>query len=492
MAQHKTPGVYPVEEAAFPNSVVEVATAVPAFIGYTARAKRGTRDLKNVPTRVSSLAEYELLFGGAPAETYGLTNEDGALTLGTSGATRFLLYYGLRMFFDNGGGPCWIVSVGTYAETTQKSPDHFTDAWPNLVKEQEPTMIVVPDAVLLDLDSYVGLSNAALSHCATLTSRVAILDVFNGDQARTHSDDDVISGDNGFRQKIEHDKMSYGIAYYPWINTNVLNASNVTYANLNADGLDVLHAAVAADDTVPESLRAQLTLDLDKIKEPPASETDLTRLHQKLAAVSEVYRQVMADILHAMNVLPPSAAMAGVLARTDNIFGVFRAPANTGITGAMSPTVTISHDDQMDLNVPLDGKAINAIRTFLGRGVLVWGARTLDGNSQDWRYVNARRTLIILEQSISIAAQAYVFAPNDAGTWQTMRTMIENFLNNQWKAGALVGAKPDDAYQVSVGLGSTMTANDILDGYMRVTVKLAIVRPAEFIVITFQQKMQTS
>jgi uncharacterized protein len=70
--------------------------------------------------------------------------------------------------------------------------------------------------------------------------------------------------------------------------------------------------------------------------------------------------------------------------------------------------------------------------------------------------------------------------------------MIENFLNNQWKAGALAGAKPDDAYDVSVGLGSTMTGNDILDGYMRVMVKVAIVRPAEFIVITFQQKMQTS
>ena len=128
----------------------------------------------------------------------------------------------------------------------------------------------------------------------------------------------------------------------------------------------------------------------------------------------------------------------------------------------------------------------------MGRGVLVWGARTLDGNSQDWRYINVRRTLIMLEQSIYYAAQAYVFAPNDAGTWQTVKTMIENFLNNQWKAGALAGTKPGDAYDVSVGLGSTMTGNDILDGYMRVTVRVAPVRPAEFIVITFQQKMQSS
>ena len=154
--------------------------------------------------------------------------------------------------------------------------------------------------------------------------------------------------------------------------------------------------------------------------------------------------------------------------------------------------MNISNDDQEDLNVPIEGKAVNAIRTFLGRGVLVWGARTLDGNSQDWRYVNVRRTMIMLEQSIKMACDAYVFAPNDAGTWLMVKNMIENFLSNQWKSGALAGVKPADAYDVSVGLGSTMTGNDILEGYMRVTVRVAVVRPAEFIVITFQQKMQTS
>lgn len=128
----------------------------------------------------------------------------------------------------------------------------------------------------------------------------------------------------------------------------------------------------------------------------------------------------------------------------------------------------------------------------MGRGVLIWGARTLDGNSQDWRYINIRRTLIMLEQSIKLACEAYVFSPNNASTWTTLQTMLENFLNNQWKAGALAGSKPADAYEVDIGLGSTMTGNDILDGYMRVSVKVAVTRPAEFMVITFQQKMQTS
>ncbi|MEM9605322.1 MAG: phage tail sheath C-terminal domain-containing protein, partial [Pseudomonadota bacterium] len=143
-------------------------------------------------------------------------------------------------------------------------------------------------------------------------------------------------------------------------------------------------------------------------------------------------------------------------------------------------------------NVPLGGKAVNAIRSFSGRGVLVWGARTLDGNSQDWRYINVRRTLIMLEQSIRAATEPFVFAPNTSSTWVTVRTMIENFLHNQWKAGALSGATPNEAYRVEAGLGSTMTGNDILDGYMRVSVQVAVVRPAEFIVITFQQRMQVA
>ena len=90
------------------------------------------------------------------------------------------------------------------------------------------------------------------------------------------------------------------------------------------------------------------------------------------------------------------------------------------------------------------------------------------------------------------AAEAYVFEPNVASTWQTVKVMIENFLTNQWKMGVLAGATPENAFDVQVGLGSTMTGEDILNGYMNITVKVAVTRPAEFIVLTFQQKMQTS
>jgi uncharacterized protein len=103
-----------------------------------------------------------------------------------------------------------------------------------------------------------------------------------------------------------------------------------------------------------------------------------------------------------------------------------------------------------------------------------------------------RRTMIMLEESIRLASKALVFEPNVANTWVTMKSMIANFLTGVWKRGGLAGAVPDDAFSVHVGLGETMTPEDILEGILRVTVLVAITRPAEFIEITFQQQMQKS
>jgi phage tail sheath protein FI len=531
MAQTKTPGVYINEINAFSNSVVEVATAVPAFIGYTEKAMRGNQVLTNIPTRISSIGEFHDMFGYGPANLdsgpttkydYTPHTTDSGFDLKPVANSQFYLYSSMRLFFDNGGGPCYIISVGNY-KSASKSKDALT-ALPlaALLKEQEPTMVVVPDAVLLDADGWLGVAQLVLAHCGKMQSRVAILDVFNGNQKRTNDANDVISGTKGFRA-LTSDFLKYGAAYYPWINTGILEDSSVDYSQLSDSGRTALVTALNAeaalnypplDPAVPGTPNPKLAplQTVIKVVTPaapaaapaggdgtaaPAQESAAdakTRkaTHQTLFTVSPLYKQVMMELKKQLNMLPPSGAMAGVYTRTDNNLGVFKAPANTGIVSAISPTVNINQDEQEDLNVPLDGKAVNAIRTFIGQGMLIWGARTLDGNSQDWRYINVRRTMIMLEQSIKIATQAYVFAPNTDLTWVTIKNMITNFLTNQWKSGALAGAKPEDAFSVDVGLGSTMTGDDILDGYMRVMVKVAVVRPAEFIIITFQQKMQTS
>jgi phage tail sheath protein FI len=201
----------------------------------------------------------------------------------------------------------------------------------------------------------------------------------------------------------------------------------------------------------------------------------------------------MDEIRNRLNLLPPAAAMAGIWCMVDNTRGVWKAPANVSLSMVIAPAINLSSEEQQQMNVDaVTGKSINAIRTFPGQGTLVWGARTLDGNSLDWRYINVRRTMIMIEQSLRLACKAYVFEPNNTNTWVTIKTMINNFLTNLWEQGALQGAKPEDAFGVQVGLGATMTADDILNGILRVTVLVAMVRPAEFIEITFEQQQVAS
>jgi len=224
--------------------------------------------------------------------------------------------------------------------------------------------------------------------------------------------------------------------------------------------------------------------------------TKIKKLHGSLLAVSQNYTVAIAAVTKFLNVLPAAPAMAGVYTAVDEARGVWKAPANVSLTAVTNPLYNFTDDQQgatFNLNVDaVSGKSVNIIRSFPSLGTLVWGARTLDGNSDDWRYINVRRTMIMIEQSVKLAARSYVFEPNVSNTWITIQCMISNFLNGLWKQGALAGAKAEDAYSVAVGLGSTMTAQDILLGIMRIQVLVAVSHPAEFLVITFQQQMQKS
>ena len=193
-----------------------------------------------------------------------------------------------------------------------------------------------------------------------------------------------------------------------------------------------------------------------------------------------------------MSTIPPSGAIAGVYANVDGTRGVWKAPANVSLNNVIGPAVKIDNSDQDDMNVTATGKSINAIRAFAGRGTLVWGARTLAGNDNEWRYIPVRRFFIMVEESVKKATYPFVFENNDANTWTKVRVMIQNFLTLQWRAGALQGAKPEDAFFVHVGLNETMTALDILEGRMIVEIGMAVVRPAEFIILRFSHKMQES
>lgn len=204
-----------------------------------------------------------------------------------------------------------------------------------------------------------------------------------------------------------------------------------------------------------------------------------------------IYQEVLDEINNEALTLPPSGAIAGIYATVDNNRGVWKAPANISLTNVIGPAIKITSEDQEDLNVDANaGKSVNAIRQFTGKGTMIWGARTLAGNSNEWRYIPVRRFFNMVEESVKKSIYWAVFEPNDANTWVKVRTMIENFLTQKWRDGALAGPKPDDAFFVRVGLGQTMTQQDILEGRMNVEIGMAVVRPAEFIILKFSHKMQ--
>ncbi|MEX8518894.1 MAG: phage tail sheath family protein [Leptothrix sp. (in: b-proteobacteria)] len=554
----KTPGVYIVEKNAFPNSVVEVATAVPAFIGYTERAVNGGTSLAKKPWRIGSMAEYERYFGGAPHPvfsikavgkgtqanlpdmaaargqevTFNVGGQDYLLSraAGKAGG-RFLMYQAMRHFFQNGGGACYIVSVGDYnadISAGDESKDLVGGITP-LLKEQEPTMVLVPDAVLLSKADCAIVQAAVLKHCGLDTrNRFAILDVWGGEYDRQYEKGSCI---DEFRDDIGINFLDFAAAYYPWLNTSLVQASEIDYTLIGsgADLANLLTAELQLGDAEPTDKKANavkaMLSDLQnddaawKTKlagvidrstksdaEKAAAKKQLENpallsaaiaphrslLQKSLMAISTLYPKLLDEARGLINLMPPAAAMAGLYTMVDNTRGVWKAPANVSVAGVVKPAVDISQADQEDLNVTTAGKSINAIRSFIGEGALVWGARTLDGNSLDWRYVNVRRTMIMLEESCRLAAKAMVFEPNVSTTWVTIKSMIGNFLTGIWKRGGLMGAVPDEAFSVQCGLGETMTPEDVLEGILRVTVLVAMVRPAEFIEITFKQQMPKS
>jgi phage tail sheath protein FI len=518
----KTPGVYINELNAFPNSVVAVATAVPAFIGYTPAALYEGKSYVNVPQKITSFAEFKAIYclpdppaPASPAKQYSpeyyLVKQNAFPTKGDymliDGSyyslvpdpnTVYYLYNSVRLFYENGGGDAYIVSVGPYGAPA-KAPANPGDRIVNpnvklndllnglelLKNEEEPTMYICPEATLLNVENNGTLMQAMLLQCTEMQTAICIFDVIGG------KDPDPILFSNDiteFRNRTGNTGLNYGTAYYPFIGTTIMQSDDIDYTNLFGGDIKQLAPLLSVGGQTDAAVAAILTN-----MSNPNSGLSVSQNNNALLLASKTYSLIVKHVLTDANMLPPSGAMAGVMTTIDNEQGVWEAPANTSIDGAAYLPIRLSDSQQAGLNVDaVSGKSINAIRFFNGLGILVWGARTLDGNSQDWRYLPVRRTLIMLEQSCKLAAHAYVFQPNVKNTWEAVKSMISSFLTTIWKEGGLQGASPAEAFSVECGLGTTMTSEDLLGGFMKVMVKVAVVHPAEFIVITFQQQMATS
>lgn len=603
---YKTPGVYLEEIVKLPPSVASVETAIPCFFGVTQKAveiKAG--DLIGVAKKINSLADYEFYYGFADvvkAEVLVKLNLPAEAKLAS--AYHNNMYYAVKHYFDNGGGPCYIHSIGDF-DRTNVDVNTYKNELLKLDLVDEVTLIVVPDlSALANKDQYYDVYNAALQKVSALQDKFVIIDV---NRELTAGKVSATKSKTEFRNTISNngDAIKYGAAYFPHVETTysydyatadikMTFAADVIAANTSANLLNNINykaarelfnvngviAALNAEyfknisteaytskisdissrinAIVPyfSSSAAQTLLtntktltDQIKVQSDAAvvanqpkfnyadtaakeKETLLLQLQAKVTAAfgaldaaiktdlktnkgvddgdyTKLNTTFLSKIVSFFNsvfeaklkeaflgiplLLPPSPAIAGVYAAVDRSRGVWKAPANVSLNAVAKPEVPLSDLDQEDFNVDAEnGKSINCIRQFVGRGNLVWGARTLAGNNNEWRYVNVRRFFNMVEESCQNASRQFVFEPNDANTWIRVKGMIDNYLTNLWRAGALQGAKPEHAFYTAVGLNQTMTQDDILNGLLIVEIGLAVVRPAEFIILRFSHKLAVS
>lgn len=468
---YKTPGVYIEEIPKLPPSIASVETAIPAFIGYTEKAQwKEENDLLNKPWRIGSMLEYEQFFGFPNPETDSLSvafTTSGTRTevngkVDESKRSKFLMYYSLQMFFDNGGGPCWITSVGNYTSTGgEVIEQNLIDGLAEVAKINEVTLLVFPEAInLQDENQYYHLQDTAIDQCVELKDRFVVMDVYHNPENET-----LWSADVQFLRDTlagTTNDLKYAAVYFPRIYTGI----DFNY-KMPGDQTQDNDASVAIIGGAADNLADLKT------------------------ANNAQYFQAKSALSNIQMLLPAAPAIVGIYAQVDNSRGVWKAPANINIDNVIRPEYLITHKDQESLNVDTEGgKSINVIRKFEGRGpAIVWGARTLAGNDNEWRYISVRRFFNMVEESTKNATEQFVFEPNDRNTWIRVKSMIENYLTQQWKAGALMGTTTREAYFVKVGLGETMTEQDIWEGRMIIEIGLAVVRPAEFIILRFMHKM---
>src|SRR4030095_634140 len=388
-----TPGVYVQEISTFPPSVAEVETAIPAFIGYTEKSTKLGVDIKWIPTKINSFSEYELFFGGAQQEAEDSITIDATDTGGGNYAIQVLpvagkksvhnMYYALRHYFDNGGGSAYITSVGGYtALPGSPKKDHLVKGLESIKDIDEVTILVIPEAQ--NCDDYKTVVEKMITQASDLKDRFAIIDPDKVTPKEPGNPSGDIAGDaaliRGFSNGV--DSSRYAAAYYP----NLITTYSLKFK---------------FDD---------LTIDTGDVALVGKKMSDLGTGSALYAKMSTEVGKISAEI-------PPSAAMAGVYARVDNTDGVWKAPANEAVLSVVGPSIPISDREQQSLNIDsTSGKSINAIRTFPGYGTLVWGARTLNGNDNEWRYISVRRFFNMVEESVKKSCAQFVFDPNTITT----------------------------------------------------------------------------
>jgi hypothetical protein len=504
MPEYLAPGVYIEEIERGPQPIEGVATSTAAFLGETLRGP-------TVPWLVTSYSEYLRMFGDVYAPDKYLP-------------------YAVKTFFDNGGIRCYVTRiVGQGGTPAQVALAGLTvrAIGPSTVYGQ--TWVRIGRGSTLNGDGDAVGFRVRVDHWANAADVPADADSIDTGVMPTISEDfDDLSVDpaspsyfgrrvNNFNSSLIELDAPAGLA---------LPAQDPPAGGRLAGGNDgaALTTPDYEGDAIDPSARTGLAaLDLDQFREVAIVYAPAVDYVTAQAVITHCqnnrFRFAVVDCEPALansalieprsnvtdtqygafyypwvfvsdprsggrKLIPPGGAACGIYALTDNNRGVFKAPANEVIAGAIDLEYDINQATQGVLNP----RGVNVIRRFPGRGIRIWGARTMSSDPL-WKYVNVRRLFIFLEASIYTSTQWVVFEPNDQKLWARVKQTLTLFLRTQWREGALFGAKEEEAFSVSVG-PETMTDDDILNGRLIIEVGVAPVRPAEFVVFRVFQKTQ--
>jgi phage tail sheath protein FI len=526
MATYLTPGVY-VEEVPSTSKPIEgVSTSVAAFIGL---APGGPI---NVPMRISNWTQFAKIYGDPVEPENGPFLENAYLAHAVYG------------FFQNGGTLCWVVRVGpadggpapqvalpaagdTNLETFRVHAADGVDGPIQIeVAEAEP-----PAPPPADKEEDGEKASGGDKEPQSQRERTYRIVITAGSDHEEHDGLTLKKGRSNLATKVNAASRLIRIEETgaslpepqraPAAGTYTLSAPGVSPAKVEASdfagdvakrrgigGLaavdeitivaapDFMALAQNGDDSTLRDLQTKLIAHCEgagermAILDPPPDllpqdvldwRMNAAGYDSKFATLYYPWIEVGDPLTNRPMLVPPSGHLAGVWCRTDQTRGVHKAPANEVALGVTGLAFQVTQSEQGGLN----RVGINCIRAFPGRGIRVWGARTLSSDPE-WRYINVRRLFNYVSESIMQGTQWSVFEPNDEKLWIQLRIAASNFLTRTWREGALFGASPDQAFYVKCD-AETNPPDVIEAGQVVCEIGIAPVKPAEFVVFRLSQ-----
>ncbi|MFJ7626628.1 phage tail sheath family protein [Streptomyces sp. NPDC097595] len=498
MPSYLTPGVYVEEVQSGARPIEGVGTAVAAFVGF---AETGPF---HRPTLVTSWDQYVSAFGTFTPDTY--------LTLAVHG------------FFSNGGGAAYIVRIGGPAEDAPQGDAPATapsvavggflvsarpgagdgisievadaegenppeDRFRLLVRQGGKVVETFDTSVRKNVKGYL-VTQARQSKLIEVTEQPGTAQSRPEKQSLTlapATPDAATTGRTGPTEYVGDASARTGIAALEAIDEITMVAvpdlmSAHQRGDIDDEGVRAVQLALIAHC---EQMGDRVAL----LDTPPGMNAQRVRTWRnddagydsRYATVYYPWLKVLDPATGRQTLMPPSGHVAGVWARSDGERGVHKAPANEVIRGALDLELRLSRGEQ-DLLNPI---GVNCVRAFPGRGIRIWGARTLSSDPA-WRYLNVRRLFNYLEESILLGTQWVVFEPNDDRLWSSIRRNVTAFLSEEWRRGALFGRTAEEAFYVKCDRDNNPQSSIDL-GQVICEIGVAPVKPAEFVVFRLSQ-----